>query len=185
MENQENIPILNKIKELPSSLTPFKVPENYFERLETIVLQKISNIEIEDDIAEYPLLKSISKRNPYHIPDNYLTERDFTQFRKKTYFINKWQTIAAAAMIATIIALGSISYITNHNRIVAKTNSNRIIQQLSMEELTNFADAEYDNALNAEDNPNIAEKNQIFKNISNQDLINFLSETDFNEGILN
>lgn len=189
MKEQEHIPnILNSYKTsgVYAASAPYAVPDGYFDTLEAILLQKIKNIEENEGPEAYSLLKNISKKMPYHVPAGYFEEKETPLLRKRTFPVKKWYTVAAAAAIACVITLGAIQFFNRNEKLIsAKANSELIIQYISNDELTNFADADYDNAMNIEEGQKVAEKNQLFKDISNQELQNFLIETSISDGILN
>lgn len=184
MEERDNIPsILMKVKNPQLSEPPYRVPTHYFENLEKTLLDKIKEEEeIENELKTYPLLKSVSRAMPYAVPDGYFGKIKGQPDRRTTVIrLRRWW-VAAAVITAFMIITAVFKFSRKHNELVAASSSDTAIQYVSVDELTSFIDADIDNMLNSED---ISEGNTLFKNISNQELLNFLNETSTYDGILN
>ncbi|MBO9636288.1 MAG: hypothetical protein J7578_24510, partial [Chitinophagaceae bacterium] len=73
-ELQEISPVLASSYPLP---VPYKVPEGYFGQLpsDALTIVKISSANATDELqALSPLLGSISKKSPYHLPEDYFKD---------------------------------------------------------------------------------------------------------------
>jgi hypothetical protein len=73
---EEELRNLNSELPLNSNPHPYTVPEGYFEGLADSILAKVKgNQSVSEEIAELsPLLASISRSMPYGVPDNYFEQ---------------------------------------------------------------------------------------------------------------
>ena len=108
--------------ELPLSLlgavvprqATFSVPEGYFESLPALLLQKAkaSSVTEEPQMEEsFPVLESIGRKMPYHVPAGYFQELTILPPRELAPVIpisRSWRKVAGWAVAASILALVSL-----------------------------------------------------------------------------
>jgi len=97
------------VAQLPKS-TPFSLPQDYFDRFPTRLMETILNEGAEQDLTELsPLLKSLKHENPYTIPEDYFNNLKVEIPENQAAIIGmkrvgSWVKYAAAACLLGIIA---------------------------------------------------------------------------------
>lgn len=201
MFEEENIsPHLSALKK---KANPYQVPANYFEDLPNRVLQTIE--KEANELSAFPLLSSVSKDTPYQVPTEYfeklekpamvptsvpyrLPEGYFENFgneiihkkdskqQGKLISFGKWYKIAAAVVLAVVISVTVYQFTDiNFNSGKATVNTDVSIKKINTEALALFIDEE--NIASLKGQKNSIDDNQLFKNISNTELQDFLTET--------
>ncbi len=162
---------------------PFHVPAGYFTELETKILAKVS----DEAAADFTLFTEEAKKQPFTVPDGYfdtlkqnILQKTASPAPVKRLFFYKWQQIAAAAIAGLIILSGIYFWDTPGYHPIAvqnQSNSTPVIRNISVNELTDFVgDASTGNS-NGNDKKNSVDINQLFQQVSSQDLESFLNET--------
>ncbi len=165
---------------------PLQVPEDYFPGLENSILSKV----LDEEDASLISLDDKGKKQTFTVPDGYFhnLEKDIL---KKTIvpapagrlFSFQWRPVAAASVIGLII-LGSIYYreTSDSEQTNVQTNSfsTSVIQNVSLSELADFVEEGSAGNSNGNDKKKSVDINQLFQQVSNQDLESFLNETAVN-----
>lgn len=142
---------------------PYKVPENYFERLEVTIIQRVRALEAPDPASELeilsPLLGGLNKKMPFSSPPGYFDtlEKSIVTGDKKApgkvmamSAPGRIFRFAAAAVIVGLIATALLLYVNQppvnpHSSlaVVDSTGQNELfgkVDQYSDEELAAFVD---------------------------------------------
>ncbi|TAD85948.1 MAG: hypothetical protein EAY75_10000 [Bacteroidetes bacterium] len=99
--------------ELP--MPQMEVPAGYFEQLPQQVIQKIYSQEIAEELDQIaPLLNTINKNTPYHVPQNYFEQLELPHAQHhentgKVVLLPKLKTVqkwAAAAIVLAMLGVG-------------------------------------------------------------------------------
>lgn len=165
---------------------PLQVPENYFPGLEDSILSKV----LDEEGADLISFDDKGKKQTFTVPDGYFhnLEKDIL---KKTiapapagrFFSFKWRPVAAASVIGLII-LGSIYYRetsdSEQTNVQSNSFSTSVIQNVSLSELADFVEEGSAGNSTGNDKKKSVDINQLFQQVSNQDLESFLNETAVN-----
>lgn len=167
---------------------PLHAPQDYFHDLENRILSKVleedSSINLPDD----------GKEPTFSVPTGYF-EGLGKEILKKTdspvpirkLFFYKWRSIAAAAIIGVVI-LGGIYYRETSSSqqitIQSRSGSTPVIHNISSNELTDFVEEGAAGNGNGSDKKKPVDINQLFQQVSSQDLESFLNETAVNNSEL-
>ncbi|GAB3413912.1 hypothetical protein [Niabella aquatica] len=161
--------------------TPYKIPENYFERFSERLLKRTRD-GIEN-INEGVLLKGISKEPVFQVPEGYFQELEKIITGKITgvpaarvFSLKKWYKIAAAAVVAVLVTWGTIEYSGRKDAAADASISIATVESLSSLELKDFAEEASKSSFYNENKKNIVDNDQLFMEISNQELHSFLNE---------
>lgn len=93
--------------------SPLELPADYFQNFPGMMMQRIRSeeaLEINDELP--PLLASVSKEMPYHLPENYFANNHFhipaAEPRKPVLMkpVHSFRRYAVAASVTALIALG-------------------------------------------------------------------------------
>ena len=146
---------INFIKERAYNLPAaahFSIPENYFENLSDVILQKVATTHkrLNEVIMELeriaPLLNTIDKNPVYSIPDDFFNSVKIPfgrikEKKAKIISINNWPRLlkfSAAAVITSFLAIGLYT-ITGKDFITRETNhAKNAVKNLSREEIVNY-----------------------------------------------
>ena len=178
-----------------TNLTPYSIPELYFDDLPAIILQKTkqtksANIEADelDNIA--PLLNTISKKQVYSIPQDYFINKLSVESKTHQkqgkligFYFTKMYKLAAAAVIIGICATGSYIFMNKENttqQAIIKVSKSEV-KNLSEADIVDFlADPGVANLLS----PRAAtEIHDAVKEISDDEIKQFLQDIEVPEGI--
>lgn len=112
----------------------YSVPAGYFEGLPQLVLEqvKISN----EAIAETPLLNSISKKMPYSVPDQYLTEVQIPELPKEeAKVVPIWQVrvFSMARWAAAAVLIAGLGWAFMHFYPNGQQTNSYTVQAANME----------------------------------------------------
>jgi hypothetical protein len=144
------------VAQLPKS-TPFSLPQDYFDRFSTRLMETILNEGAEQDLTELsPLLKSLKHENPYTIPEDYFNNLKVEIPGKQAPVIGmkrvgSWVKYAAAACLLGIIAtVFFVSKTENGNQLAILPKEAETFQQkispdaiaMYLEEMDNLSVAE-------------------------------------------
>jgi len=144
------------VAQLPKS-TPFSLPQDYFDRFPTRLMETILNEGAEQDLTELsPLLKSLKHENPYTIPEDYFNNLKVEIPGKQAPVIGmkrvgSWVKYAAAACLLGIIAtVFFVSKTENGNQLAILPKEAETFQQkispdaiaIYLEEMDNLSVAE-------------------------------------------
>lgn len=165
---------------------PLQVPEDYFPGLENSILSKV----LDEEDGGLISFDDKGKKQTFTVPNGYFhnLEKDIL---KKTIapapagrlFSFKWRPVAAASVIGFII-LGSIYYReATHSETTNVQNNSlgaSVIQNVSLSELADFVEEGSAGTSNGNDKKKSVDINQLFQQVSNQDLESFLNETAVN-----
>lgn len=172
--------ILNKDVKAPVN-TPYKVPENYFATFHNRLL-KVTGKEMEK-AGEGFLLSEISKKPVFQLPEHYF--RDFEQNiihkmnaapAARVFSLKKWYKIASAAVFAVLVTLGTLKYAATGVSSPDPAILPVAVESLSNLELIDFAEEGAKAPFYHDDKKNIVDKDQLFTDVSSQELYNFLNE---------
>jgi hypothetical protein len=168
---------------------PFSVPENYFSELEHTLLKQVLTEDGLDEIS----LAGEGKKPTFQVPGGYFDDLSKNILRQiapapvKTRFLYKWQQIAAGLITGLAIA-GGIHYwkgASPKQTAVQNTSAGRpLIQNISANELRDFAEEGFMNNMSGPGKKNAVDINQLFQQVTSQDLENFLNETAVNNSEL-
>lgn len=190
MNEESNIfKALNEIKEKAGVAAPYSLPAGYFEELNSKLLNRIAN-ESSDQDSDDLLIDSAAKMTTYQVPPGYFDSLETGLLQKanaphqsaKIISIKKWLRIAAAAIIIGFVAYFSIQQFQGNSNLT--TNEKRTaaaIMDVNSVELTSFVGDAGENALSANDQKNTTDTNQLFEDISNDELRSFLNENNNND----
>lgn len=165
---------------------PLQVPHGYFPGLNNKILSKV----LDEESADLIPFADAGKKQTFTVPDGYFDDLEKDILRKNTapapvrrLFSSKWRPIAAASIIGLII-LGGTYYRENSNseRITVQNKSvgSSVIQNVSVNELSDFVGEGTTGNISGNDKKNSVDINQLFQQVSNQDLESFLNETAVN-----
>lgn len=165
---------------------PLQVPDGYFPGLNNKILSKV----LDEESADLIPFADAGKKQTFTVPDGYFDDLEKDILRKTTapapvrrLFSSKWRPIAAASIIGLII-LGGTYYRENSNseRITVQNKSvgSSVIQNVSVNELSDFVGEGTTSNISGNDKKNSVDINQLFQQVSNQDLESFLNETAVN-----
>ncbi len=161
---------------------PFQAPEDYFPELGNKILSKV--LDEEDSSI---ILTNEGKEPTFKVPDGYFEGLE-KEILKKTassapvrkLFSNQWRSIAAAAITGVIIS-GGIYYreVSNSQPIAIQNRSGGtpVIHNISINELADFVEEGAAGNGNGSDKKKPVDINQLFQQVSSQDLESFLNET--------
>ncbi|ANH79760.1 hypothetical protein A8C56_01140 [Niabella ginsenosidivorans] len=183
MEDKEEIlPILSGLKKHHRTVlnAVFSVPDTYFDSFSKKLLQKIRHMEpAEEEQPPFPVLDSISKQMPFTVPDSYF-EAPVSYQPKPAPVISFRKGVSIAASFI-IIATASIFLVTKKatdDRLYPSSAAS--INKLSNEQMERFIGG--NNAADGSSYKEQAEGNTVdaaslLKDVSSDDLNNFLNET--------
>jgi hypothetical protein len=157
----------------------YRVPDGYFESLAGNILDKVRKAEnplneVQAELQELaPLLNTISRSNPYSVPEGYFDTIAFVPAAKPAKVVSfrlakKWTQYAAAAMLAGILVLGGFLYTGKNN-----TDYNSYSRMDVSGELDKLSETDLSAYLN---NPESPEADAVVKNN-----INSMSDEELNE----
>lgn len=161
---------------------PLHVPTDYFPGLENRILSKIS-----DEEACPISLPDDGKKPTFEVPKGYFEGLEQAILQKtaspapvRKLISYKWGAIAAAAIIGVIIWLGL--YYTDASRSGQITVQNRpgsapVINNISINELQDFVEEGPAGNGTGNGKKKTVDINQLFQQVSSQDLESFLNET--------
>jgi CRISPR/Cas system CMR-associated protein Cmr5 small subunit len=144
------------VAQLPKS-TPFSLPQDYFDRFPTRLMETILNEGAEQDLTGLPpLLKSLKHENPYTIPEDYFNNLKVEIPGNQAAVIGmkrvgSWVKYAAAACLLGIIAtVFFVSKTENGNQLAGLSKEAETFQQkispdaiaMYLEEMDNLSVAE-------------------------------------------
>jgi CRISPR/Cas system CMR-associated protein Cmr5 small subunit len=144
------------VAQLPKN-SPFSLPQDYFDRFPTRLMETILNEGAEQDLTELsPLLKSLKHENPYTIPEDYFNNLKVEIPGKQAPVIGmkrvgSWVKYAAAACLLGIIAtVFFVSKTENSNQLAILPKEAETFQQkispdaiaMYLEEMDNLSVAE-------------------------------------------
>lgn len=168
-----------------SKKMPLSVPENYFTSLANEIPVLIGNDPLPS------ILQEVCRKNPYTFPSGYFENLSTQILNKVTAAPGakvvsigrpRWMRMAAAAVVIGIIALGSILYFGNNGTIdpnqqpgtwIAKKLQD--VSDKALEEFVNTADVTQ-NGTPAKTPARAAEVRSLLKDVSNDELDDFLAE---------
>lgn len=161
----------------------FHVPENYFPELNNNILAKIQG----DEAATPLILGSKGKTQTFTVPEGYFDLLEQKLLRKtalhspaRRLLPFSWRQIAAA-LVAGLVISGSVYYLAgSDSRQMAVQNSSNgasVIHNISINELADFVGEGAAGNTNGSDKKNAVDINQLFQQVSSQDLEGFLNET--------
>lgn len=164
------------------------VPDNYFNSLSEKIIFNIKKEEIGEELKDFPLLVSLKGENVFTIPQGYfenkaeeIMEKIPTVEQGKVVSINrgkvipmysKWWKAAVAAVIAGVIAIGSLvvlnnpepqgqsTYMTSENQLKTSEQVKIAIASLSDDEIADYL----------EDHGSILDNDLLIKDVSTQGL---------------
>lgn len=207
MTEGDNIPdILTSLKQ---SKVPFTTPEGYFNSLNQTIVSKIEEAEKQNELNQFPNLLSANKEMPYSIPEQYFTSNwVLSTFANKTpyqvpddYFssfnqkvldkrnakikrsveFSKWYQVAVAAAIIAFVLLTAIKFSSNiSQKANSFSNTDIAMQKISSDALASFVDL--DGIATLGNSAKSIDENQLFKNVSKEELEDFLNETGIEDG---
>lgn len=164
---------------------PFQAPEHYFSGLGNNILSKV--LDEEDASATLPFN---GKKPTFKVPDGYFEELEQKILQKtaspapvRKLFYYRWRSIAAAAIIFGIIGGGIYYREAFNSQPVAVQNGSGgtpVIHNISVNELKDFAEEGAASNGNGSDKKKPVDINQLFQQVSSQDLESFLNETAVN-----
>jgi len=176
--------ILSKLdyEEKASIGTPYKIPDNYFDTLNERLINAVDN-EFENPEGGI-LLEHLSKEPVFQVPEGYfqhlgekLTDKITTAPTGRIFHFKKWYKIAAAAVIAMLIALGTVlKYSGSHVQQSDAGTSAIAMEDISSIELNDFAEDMSKSPGDGYNKKNIVDNNQLFTGVSSQELYSFLNE---------
>jgi hypothetical protein len=145
-------PVLSKIKRV----TPFSVPQGYFEELSDNVLQSAKAIDFVNDGLENlsPLMKDLKNKNTYTTPlgyfenfsDSVLSKIKNEPKKARVISINSrktWLKFAAAAVVVGIISTVSYFALNKNNLQPANTDPIAALSKISDDEMNNYLQNQY------------------------------------------
>lgn len=203
---KEELNFLSPIMGSISKENLFSVPPKYFNELPESLMSAIRAHEDyqtanEELVSLSPILSGISKQNPYSVPSGY-----FENFGKdanlktenkpvaKTISLisRKWFRFAAAAVVIGFLAITAIPLFFK-NSPVSVSNPHEWVKanmkKVSTDEINNFVlPADDQSAVNATASAKSTDIKELMKDVSDNDIQNFLNETtvaeDNNEDLL-
>ena len=144
------------VAQLPK-ISPFSLPQDYFDRFPTRLMDTILNEGFEQDLTELsPLLKSLKDENPYTIPEGYFSNLKVEIPGNQAPIIamkrvGSWVKYAAAACLLGVMAsVFFVSKTDNENQLAGLPKEAETFQQkispdaiaLYLEEMDNLSVAE-------------------------------------------
>ncbi|HTG55701.1 MAG TPA: hypothetical protein VL943_05515 [Niabella sp.] len=163
---------------------PLHTPQDYFPGLENRILSKV----LEENT--FLTLPDDGKEPTFTVPVGYFEGLE-KEILKKTaspapvrkLFSYRWRAIAAAAVIGVLIG-GGIYYreVSNSQQITIQNGAggSGVIHNISSNELTDFVEDGAAGNGNSSDKKKPVDINQLFQQVSSQDLESFLNETAVN-----
>lgn len=163
---------------------PLRTPQDYFPGLENSILSKV----LEEDTSL--TLPDDGKEPTFTVPTGYFEGLE-KEILKKTaspapvrkLFSHRWRSIAAAAVIGVLIGGGIYYREASNSQQIAIQNgagSTAVIHNISSNELTDFVEDGAAVNGNSSDKKKPVDINQLFQQVSSQDLESFLNETAVN-----
>ncbi len=171
-----------------SKKTPYSVPEDYFN-------SNIEGLKAFTSDEESLVLSFIDKQMPYEVPAGYFAnvpEQVFQKISDRTSRVvplmrRKWMRLAVAAMITGIITISGIAYF-NKSVDPATTDPVTAVQKASTEELNDFINStavdlpgDEKLQLTANNTPSKKEVKQLFDDVSDKELENFLDQVQLDD----
>lgn len=217
MDEKTDIPGLIKSINEASGILPvtgYKVPDNYFEALPARILEKIPPSGSEE-LEPFPALSAVSKQmpfrvekeylesisaidffpvsNPYKVPEGYfenVANKTQDKVRSlKPLIIGNWKRLAIAASVLAVAGLAGIQYISYPTREKDAVVQTVVPQLETMDsgELVNFVQDDPEAVPGSKSMKKTLDDNQLFHNVSSQELKSFLNENiaDENEVFFN
>ena len=197
--NDFSSPLLDNI----SKEIPYEVPQGYFENFSTSIMANIhSQSEFQSAEEELeslsPLLSSLNKRLPFSVPEGY-----FENFQVAVAPVEKqeakvikmggrpkWYRFAVAAAVIGIVVLGGMLFLkpSTPGKIDA-SNSHAWLEQnmnkVSTTDINNFIQLTNNDALAQNQSATASlintEVKDLMKDVSENDIQNFLNETEISE----
>lgn len=199
--------ILKNIKNLQCNsgiITPYSMPVDYFGNLtERILFALTENKETPSQAQDTFLENGFDRETriglyknslsstaiqdipngPFIAPPSYfenLPKQILSKIEKqppKIFYLNTWYKIAVVAALVGIITFWGIGYFKSHTGNMQYASPAVAIQKISSKELSHFIEDENSNASLSPEDKNDDDTNQLFKNISSNELKNFLNES--------
>lgn len=182
---------------------PYSLPKDYFETLTDNVLKTIQTggLSSKDELAAIsPLLSSLKKETPYSVPEGYFESLSPTRREEEvqpslkvvSLFSRTWFRYAAAAVVAGIIILASISLFTSEKepggKALAKfTRDVKKMDEQQKDDMIDFFDAGLDGKETAQvntDAKNSQEVKELLEGVSEEELKDFQEQTEAIEEVL-
>lgn len=168
---------------------PFSIPDKYFSELEPKLLTRA----LAEDSADEIFITTEGKKPTFQVPGGYFESLDKNILKKakpvsvKAIFSKKWQQIAAG-LITGLFVVSGIYYrkdTSPQQSVVQHTPASRpLIQNISANELRDFAEEGFTGNMSGSGKKNTVDINQLFQQVSSQDLESFLNETAANNSEL-
>ncbi|MGE9312003.1 hypothetical protein ACLOAU_10165 [Niabella sp. CJ426] len=165
---------------------PLQVPDDYFSGLNNKILSKV----LDEESAGLIPFADIDKKQTFTVPDGYFDNLEKDILKKtiapapvRRLFSSKWRPIAAASIIGFIILVGTYYWENaDSGRITVqnKPAGTSIIQNVSVNELSDFVGEATTGNISDNDKKISVDINQLFQQVSSQDLESFLNETAVN-----
>jgi len=188
-------PVLSKMKRV----TPFSVPEGYFEELSDNVLQSAKAIDFVNDGFENlsPLMRDLKNKNTYTIPlgyfenfsDSVLSKIKNESKKAKVISISSRKSLlkfAAAAVVVGIISTVSYFALNKNNFPPANTDPIAALSKVSDDEMINYLQNQYspvyDSVITNTNSPlaivdlSDDDADDLFGNISDDELKQYVNE---------
>ena len=204
-ELQQLSPLLSSLQKVQ----PYSLPAGYFEELGGNVVAGVQAIEFVNEELENlsPLMSQLKPINVYNVPANYFNELPVAVLNKvkqpakviSISFTRKVMRLAAAACVAGIIGIAGWFYVANNNTTVQNTNDvvaaelqeteKAILNTASDEAIENFIEGNTtpvtdEGALAAAD-ITVENKEDLFADVSDEQLQQYLEETGVNAQTMN
>jgi len=203
MDSSEVVEEINYLSPVLAGISknlPYKAPDKYFEDLEEKLMQAIrekADYLYEESFGQSaqeeletisPLLSSISKQNPYSVPDEYFDSINEKKPAVKIVSITsrKWFRYAAAAVVTGIVATVALFFITGKNvkpvgEEKAWAKIEKKVEKLSDEEIKDFVEFN-DAGLNTSETAGLQpvmkdELKELLKDVSDRELKDFLEQS--------
>ncbi len=179
---------------------PFTLPANYFDCLPKIILQKIKSATSENNTfdeleAISPLLNTISKKNPYALPDGYFENLELSKNQApiveggriiKARVFTMYR-LAVAAIITAILSVGIFLMLDKKIKPLQANTNKTEIKNLTEDDISEFlsTNANTDEASTSILSAAIVSPDihNAVKEISDEEIKQFLQESDLPEGI--
>ena len=188
IDAREELSLLSTVVNDIDRKMPFAIPANYFNGLETKLMEGVLASESEEDLETLsPLLSGLKKNNPYSVPGNYfeglVNIAKNSEPRKEAKIISivakKWFRVAAAAVTISFIAVSAFLF-TRKDSISPVDKSHawveKSLKQVSTNDLDQFID------MSDERLPVIAsvtpgkEAKELVNNLSDEQIQHFLDD---------
>lgn len=181
-----------------SKESPYKVPKEYFEGLEEKMMNAVresSDYQTTDEELESlsPLLSGLKKINPYSVPQDYFENFSVPVVEKtKTKVVSltsrKWFRLAAAAVVIGFAAITGVLLLNQNKAPINKDphawveKNMKKVSTENIDEFIKLAESEkiFDGtvASNNSNNNKPDDVKELVKDISENEIQNFLKETE-------